>query len=53
MERYRYSFRSDTYIGQKINKDVLTQTLLFWNEIHTTIKEKGFYKNNIFKIDSI
>ena len=51
MERYRYSFRSDTYIGQKINKDVLTQTLLFWNEIHTTIKEKGFYKDSIFKVD--
>ena len=51
MERYGFSFRSATHIGQKVNKDALTQASLFYNEVHTTINENGFNTYNIFNMD--
>lgn len=51
MKRFGYSFRCRTHIGQSINEDALKNASLFWNEVHNTIKENGFGKNNIFNMD--
>ena len=51
MDKYGYSFRCGTHIGQSLKKDSLFNASLFWNEVHSTIKNNGLGRCNIFNMD--
>ena len=51
MNKYSYSFRCGTHIGQTLKNESLFNASLFWNEVHSMIKKNGFGRCNIFNMD--